>query len=149
MIQRILMPTDGSKCSEQAIVEGLDLAKALNAEVTFLYALEDPFALVSAMPGAITYQSELWDELMKSSQHALRHATMLATNAGVKSTTRLVERQAPVAAIQEAEKDHDLIVMGTHGRRGFNRFAFGSVAEGVLRSASKPCLLIRHPEGGG
>jgi nucleotide-binding universal stress UspA family protein len=148
-MKRILMPTDGSTCSERAIVEGLELAKALGAEVTFLYIVEDPFAMVSAMPGAFTYRAESWNDLMKASQHALRHAQILATKAGVKSTTRLVERQAPVAAIREAEKDDDLVIMGTHGRRGFNRFAFGSVAEGVLRIATKPCLLICHPDDGG
>lgn len=145
MIKRILMPTDGSKCSKQAIVKGLELAKALDAQVTFLYVVEDPLTTMYA-PGAFIYKSKFWDDLIKDSHHTLRHATLLANNAGVKSATRMVERQAPVAAIREAEKDCDLIVMGTHGRRGFNRLAFGSVAEGVLRSATKPLLLIRHPD---
>ncbi len=149
MIKHILMPTDGSKCSEQAIVEGLDLAKALGAEVTFLYAVEDPITTLYAMPGAVTYQTALWDDLVKFAKDALQRAKTLASNAGVKATTTLIEHQAPAVAIREAEKDYDMVIMGTHGRHGFKRLMLGSVAEGVLRSATKPYLMIRHPNDSG
>ncbi len=148
MYKRILMPIDGSKTSEQAIHEGLELAKALGAQVTFLYAVEDPVATVYAMPEAVPYQPQLFQDLRKAAEDTLQHAKSLAEAVGVSSTTLLVERKHPVDAIREVEADTDLIIMGTHGRRGFNRMVFGSVAEGVLRRASTPCLLIRHEKEG-
>lgn len=146
MYQRILMPTDGSACSTAAIREGLELAKLLGAEVTFLYAIEDPTATMYAMPEVVAYQPQLYEDLKKAAQTILSEAKKLADEAGVKATTRLVQQVSPQEAILEAEKEFDLVVMGTHGRRGFNRFMFGSVAEGVLRRASVPYLLIRNPD---
>jgi nucleotide-binding universal stress UspA family protein len=57
-----------------------------------------------------------------------------------------VDDRSPVQAILDAEREHDLVVMGTHGRRGFNRWMFGSVSEGALRRATKPFLVIRSPD---
>jgi nucleotide-binding universal stress UspA family protein len=142
MYKRILMPTDGSTCSEAAIRQGLQLAKDLKAEVTFLYALEDPVTTIYA-PEVVSYQPELYEQLKKAAQDALDRAKKIADELGVSATLLLVERKHPTEAIHEAEKDYDLIVMGTHGRRGFNRWMFGSVAEGVLRRAKTPCLMLR------
>jgi nucleotide-binding universal stress UspA family protein len=139
MYQHILMPTDGSKCSEEAIKQGLGFAKTLGAEVTFLYAIEDP---AYEIPRAAAYRQPFHDYLTEEAELSLKRAKGWADAAGVTAKTQLVDHQHPVQAIHAAEKDYDLIVMGTHGRRGFNRFAFGSVAEGVLRRAEKPCLVI-------
>ena len=142
MYKRILMPTDGSTCSEAAIQQGLELAKDLQAEVTFLFAIEDPVTTIYA-PEVVSYQPELYEQLKKGGQEALERAKKLADELGVTAKLLLVERKHPSEAIHEIEKEFDLIVMGTHGRRGFNRWMFGSVAEGVLRRAEKPCLMIR------
>jgi nucleotide-binding universal stress UspA family protein len=139
MYQHILMPTDGSKCSEEAIKQGLALAKTLNAEVTFLYSVDDPAYTVAK---AAAYRKPFHDYLLEEAEASLKRAKGWADDAGVKATTQLVDLQHPIEAIHAAEKDYDLIVMGTHGRRGVNRFAFGSVAEGVLRRSEKPCLVI-------
>ncbi|HNQ98975.1 MAG TPA: universal stress protein, partial [Trueperaceae bacterium] len=71
-----------------------------------------------------------------------------AAAVGVVAGTSLVEHHDPVEAIHDAEADHDLVVMGTHGRRGFNRWMFGSVAEGALRRSTKPYLVVRSQEAG-
>jgi nucleotide-binding universal stress UspA family protein len=139
MYKHILMPTDGSKCSEEAIQRGLALAKELSAEVTFLYAVEDP---AYEIPKTAPYRQPFHDYLTQEGEASLRKAKRWADEAGVTATTQLVDHRHPVQAIHEVEKDYDLIVMGTHGRRGFDRFAFGSVAEGVLRRSEKPCLVI-------
>jgi nucleotide-binding universal stress UspA family protein len=146
MYKRILMPTDGSACSIAAIREGLELAKVLGAEVTFLYALEDPSATMYAMPEVVAYQPQLYEDLKKAGQVILNDVQRLADEANVPSTAKLVQHSSPQEAILEAEKEADLVIMGTHGRRGFNRFMFGSVAEGVLRRAETPYLLIRNPD---
>jgi nucleotide-binding universal stress UspA family protein len=139
MYKHILIPTDGSKCSEEAVKQGLAFAKELGAEVTFLYAVEDP---AYDMPRAAPYRQPFHDYLTQEAELSLKRAKTWADEAGVSATTQLVDHQPPIQAIHDAEKDYDLIVMGTHGRRGFNRFAFGSVAEGVLRRSEKPCLVI-------
>ncbi len=139
MYKHILMPTDGSKCSEEAIKQGLAFAKELGADVTFLYAVEDPAYEIAK---AAAYRKPFHDYLTEEAQASLKKVKALADEVGVSATTQLVDHQNPTHAIHAAEKDYDLIVMGTHGRRGFNRFAFGSVAEGVLRRSEKPCLVI-------
>jgi nucleotide-binding universal stress UspA family protein len=146
MYRKILIPTDGSACANHAVAEALELAKAIGAEVTFLYALENPLTTGTASPEALPYSAQLWEDLKAMANEALESATEAAQAAQVKATAVRVDNRAPVQAILEAEVDHDLVVMGTHGRRGFNRWMFGSVAEGALRRAKRPFLLIRSDE---
>ncbi len=148
MYQRILIPTDGSACAMNAVHEGLGLAKQLGAEVTFLYALENPLTTGTATPESLPYSAQLWEDLKQTADEALREAVNAAETVGVRAAAKRVDNQAPVTAILNALDDHDLVVMGTHGRRGFNRWMFGSVAEGALRRATKPFLLIRCDEAG-
>jgi nucleotide-binding universal stress UspA family protein len=148
MYRRILMPTDGSACATKAIDEGLELAKALGSEVTFLYALENPITAGTASPEALPYSAQLWEDLKHLADEALAAAMRAAADAGVPARALRVDDRAPVQAIIDAERDHDLVVMGTHGRRGFNRWMFGSVSEGALRRATRPFLLVRSDEAG-
>lgn len=144
---RILMPTDGSPCSEAAVRRGLRFAAALGAEVTFLYAVEDPLTPQGTSPYDLAYRTDLYDDPKEAAREALGRAASMAEEAGVPCRTVLVEREHPVRAIRAAERDADLVIMGTHGRRGFNRLLFGSVAEEALHGAHKPYLILRH-EGG-
>lgn len=146
MYETILIPVDGSACSQAALRHGLGLAKALGSSVTFLQAVEDPAVTLYRIPEAAPYQPELYAALKREAEANLEAALERAEAEGIEAQTLLAERQDPIRAIQDAALVHDLIVMGTHGRRGVSRLMFGSVAEGVLRQASKPCLLIRQPE---
>jgi nucleotide-binding universal stress UspA family protein len=146
MYRRILMPTDGSACATRAVDEGLALAKALGSEVTFLYALENPITAGTASPEALPYSAQLWEDLKNLADEALAQAMQAAAQAGVAATPLRVDDRSPVQAILDAEHEHDLVVMGTHGRRGFNRWMFGSVSEGALRRATRPFLLVRSDE---
>ena len=149
MYRKILVPTDGSACAQQAVHEAVGLAKSLGAEITFLYALENPLTTGTASPEALPYSAQLWDDLKTMADEALEAASAVAEAQEVHATALRVDNRAPVQAILEAEEDHDLVIMGTHGRRGFNRWMFGSVAEGALRRAKRPFLLIRSGEGEG
>lgn len=149
MYKKILMPTDGSSGSDLAMAQGLELAKQLGAEVTFLHVLENPLTAGYATPETLPYAAQLYQDLRESAVELLDRVKAHAEAAGVKASTRLLENHDPVQAIHEAEADHDLVVMGTHGRRGFNRWMFGSVAEGALRRSTKPFLLVRSPDDGG
>ena len=147
MYRRILVPTDGSACAQHAVHEAVELAKAIDAEITFLYALENPLTTGTASPEALPYSAQLWDDLKAMADEALAAAAAVAAEHGVPAKAQRVDNRAPVQAILDAEGEHDLVIMGTHGRRGFNRGMFGSVAAGALRRAKRPFLLIRSNEG--
>jgi len=143
MYSTILIPTDGSATSELAVDQGLELARLMQAEVTFLHVLENPLTSGYATPETLPYSAQLYQDLKESATGILQRATDKAAKAGVRSKVSLVENRDPVQAIVDASKNFDAVVMGTHGRRGFNRWMFGSVAEGALRRSQKPFLMIR------
>ncbi len=142
-MQKILMPTDGSPCSEQAIEKGLECAKKLGAEVTFLFVLENPLEALWVAPEAVPFAFELEEELKKSAQEILDKLVKKAEEEGVKASAVLKEDISPVHAIVEMAKDFDLIVMGTHGRSGLDKLLLGSVTEAVLRQVETPVLVVR------
>jgi len=142
MYKKILMPTDGSACSQKAISEGLDVAKSMGASVTFLYAVENISSTLWISPESVPYGLELIEDLKRVGGEALSKASELAKAAGVDAETKLVETR-PVEAILAEAKNHDLIVMGTHGRSGLDRFMLGSVTEAVLQRSNKPVLVLR------
>lgn len=142
MYKKILMPTDGSACSQKAITEGLEVAKSMGANVTFLYAVENIGSSLWISPESVPYGLELIEDLRRVGSEALSKAVELAQAAGVEAETKLVEAK-PVDAILAEAKNHDLIVMGTHGRSGLDRFLLGSVTEAVLHRSDKPVLVLR------
>lgn len=142
MYKKILMPTDGSAASANAIREGLEVAKSMNAEVTFIYAIENMNSALWISPESVPYGIELMEDLKKVGNHALDKAVQIAQEAGVKAEGKLVELR-PVDAILQSAKDYDLVVMGTHGRSGLDRFMLGSVTEAVLHRCEKPVLVMR------
>ena len=146
MYDKILIPTDGSATSERAVDHGLKLAIAMSSEVTFLHVVENPLSAGYATPETLPYSAQLYQDLKASAAAILQEAVEKAQGLGVAANSLLIENREPATAIAEAGEDHDLIVMGTHGRRGFNRWMFGSVAEGALRQGSKPFLLVRSEE---
>ncbi len=148
MYQRILVPLDGSATSERGMREAIKLATGQQATLFFLHVVDD-FRMLVEMTSVRSY-----DEMLKGlRQYGLeilakaRHAAELA---GVhrESLLREVtnEHVAQVIVDQAAQHGCDLIVMGTHGRRGFNRIAMGSEAEQVARTSSVPVLLVRLEE---
>jgi nucleotide-binding universal stress UspA family protein len=142
MYQRILMPTDGSACSQKAVSEGLEVARAMGSSVTFLYAVENIGSALWISPESVPYGLELMDDLKRVGQEALEKARQAAQEVGVTAQTKLVEGK-PVEVILQEAKNHDLIVMGTHGRSGLDRFMLGSVTEAVLHRSEKPVLVLR------
>jgi nucleotide-binding universal stress UspA family protein len=146
MFKKLLIPIDGSPYSDKALAEGLALAKALKAKAIILHVIENPVVLYGA-GDAVSYQTELYDELRKQANQLLASARKTAGQAGVEVQTLLTENARTTDAIASIQDDYDLIVMGTHGRKGMSRWLMGSVAEGVLRRATKPCLVV-HSNGG-
>jgi len=141
MYERILIPIDGSECSENTLGEALRLAKMFGGKVMLLHAVENPVTYIYA-----EYVYDLQQDLKKLGEEALKRAKARCEEAGVDVTTKLVEDSHPVDAVLEAEKDVDLIIMATHGRRGMSRMVLGSVTEEVLRRSSLPHIVLRCHE---
>ena len=147
--RKILVAVDGSKASAKGLREALRLAKAERARLFILHVVDDypAFQAMDAMmagaPGG-----DLVPFLREGGKRVLARAERLARKQGVKCTPILREQIGGPAAqpiVREARKvGADLIVLGTHGRRGMRRLVLGSDAEQVVRTASVPVLLVRE-----
>jgi nucleotide-binding universal stress UspA family protein len=144
MYQRILVPVDGSTTSDCALQEALKLAQGQSAQLELAHVVEDVRLLDS--DSYINY-AELQETIKSKGNKILAHAQTLAQLAGLTADVKLLEangeRIANVIIAEAMRWPADLIVIGTHGRSGFSRLLFGSVAEGVVRVAQTPVLLIR------
>ena len=145
-LEKILMPTDFSACANSALAHAVDLAEHFDAELHLLHVVvlhqEDPYSPGQAFPGL--------EELHLRMEEAASHEMQLSIDAPRAAGLRVVETQARHVAAAPAILDYadrenvDLIVLGTHGRRGLRRFLLGSVAEEVVRSARCPVLTYRE-----
>ncbi|WP_333659819.1 universal stress protein [Meiothermus cerbereus] len=143
-IHSVLLPTDGSRSGEIALRQGLELAKALGANVTLLYVIEGMYRYLGPETAIYPVAEVTEAEFQQIGQEALEQAQKLADAVGVAASTRLARGNAVEGILEEA-RAHDLVVMGTHGRSGLDRLLLGSVAEGVLRRSEKPVLAIPRP----
>jgi nucleotide-binding universal stress UspA family protein len=142
MYKRILMPIDGSACSAQAVEHGLNLARSVGAEVTFLYALLNPSSAYGSPEAVPYYALDFYENARSYGEDILLQAQARAEESGVLAEVMLCEWVHPVDAVLKAMADYDLVVMGSHGRSGVRRLLLGSVTEGVMRQSSKPLLVI-------
>lgn len=144
MYQKILVPVDGSTTSECALQEAIRLAQQQRAQLELVHVFEDVLYWVDE--SYINY-AELQETIRASSEKILTQAQALVQQAGLTAETKLLEAKSQRIAnilVAEAERwQAELIVIGTHGRTGFSRLVLGSVAEGVVRTASMPVLLVR------
>ncbi|GJL73790.1 MAG: universal stress protein [Nitrosomonas sp.] len=144
MYQHILVPVDGSPTSNRALQEALKLAKQLKAQLALIHVMEKIWYVDNE--SYLNY-AELQNAVRISSEKILAQAEAAVLQEGVSPTVKLLEARGERIAnmvVAEAKRwPADLIVIGTHGRSGFSHLLFGSVAEGVVRTAHVPVLLIR------
>ena len=146
MYQRILVPVDGSHTAALGLEEALKLSKLARARVHVVNVV-DMDMTPAANPFPYGESAEFISFLKAEGQRALKDAASAAAAQHVKvECTQRSSRKGRVSDIilDEAKKWRaDLIVMGTHGRRGLNRLLLGSDAERVLEKAPVPVLLVR------
>ncbi len=147
MYKRILVPIDGSATANKGLEEAIRLAAGLQATLVLLHVVnEHPAVLETA--SAIAFD-ELRRQMLKDGDKLLGDASLWALDAGVASEAMLKEltagRIADVIVAVAAHSACDLIVMGTHGRRGMSRLVLGSDAELVVRESQVPVMLVRRP----
>jgi nucleotide-binding universal stress UspA family protein len=142
MYKRVLVPLDGSSDAETVLPFILAIAGPLDFDVTLLRVLEPvPAVAVDGSPYMVLDDVETHVEDAKEYLHAIAaelRAKGVRVDVGVRQG---VATEEILAAAKELGAD--LIAMSTHGRSGFRRFVYGSVAEAVLRRADVPVFLLR------
>jgi nucleotide-binding universal stress UspA family protein len=153
MFTQVLVAVDGSVTGNHGLKAAIGLAADQKAALTVLHVVDD-MASVSYV-GDLGYVpsgfvDKVLDELRANGRKILAKAEALARERGVEAQALLVETKGSSVAdaiLAQARKVHaDLIVLGTHGRRGLRRVVMGSDAEAVLRDARVPVLLVRTAE---
>lgn len=145
MYSHILIGTDGSDFADKAVDQGLDLAKVLGSKVTMVHVTEPWTASVSG-EWAIAFPVEEYEKGAAANAAAvLSRVAKKAKDAGVVCETVHIKDQFPAAGIVDEAKARgcDLIVMASHGRRGFAKFVLGSEATRVLSHSTIPVLICR------
>jgi nucleotide-binding universal stress UspA family protein len=144
-IKKILAPIDFSEVSNRSLDYAVDLAAQIKAAVLVVHVYEIP---VYGFPeGAIITPPDVAADLADRAQKSLDAAVTTRRNRGVEITGTLTNGSPREEILRLAQEGHaDLIVMGTHGRRGLPRALLGSVAERVVRTSEIPVLTIRGPQ---
>ena len=140
MYSQILVPTDGSPASDAAIEHAIDLARQYDATLHALYVV-DGAAYSTLEAGA----QVVVDALESEGEEATRRVAAAAERAGVGCETTVATGTA-YSAIRDYvdERAIDMVVMGTHGRKGLDRYLLGSVTERVVRTSDVPVLTVRQ-----
>jgi universal stress protein A len=143
--RRILVPMDFGAASDAALSCAKELAATFNSRLFLLHLVEDPVATGAGTPEVfVAASAELRETLLRDGQERLELALTAAERERFKATIDVrVGAAADGIGAFAREKSIDLIVMGTHGRRGLAHMFLGSVAERVVRTAPCPVLTTR------
>jgi nucleotide-binding universal stress UspA family protein len=147
MYERILVATDGSTLSKKAVRSAIELASAVDAELVALYVV--PRYPIAYFEGGITVSTQdiartekQWADQGQAVVDAVQQA---AQAKGVKAKAVVTKSDLVAEAIMSTAKKSkcDLIVMASHGRKGFKRILLGSETQHVLTHSSIPVLVLR------
>jgi len=145
MYKRILVPLDGSDTAQLGLTEAIELAQPLKAKLFLLQIVDDLGWLVEM--SAFANSGEMHREVLEYADRVLAKAKQAAAAKDVEAETivrEVVGRRPAEAIVDEARKQScDLIVMGTHGRKGLSRMVLGSDAMATVQSSPVPVLLVR------
>ena len=138
MYDRILLPTDGSEGNDRAVGEAIDLAAETGAELHVLFVVEElPYAPEMT-------EDRLEVHLRGIGEEATETIRERAEEAGVTAQTAIEDGTPHLEILGYVDREMiDLVVMGTHGRNGLDKYLLGSVTERVVRSADVPVLTVR------
>lgn len=147
MYERILVPVDGSSTAQRGLDEALDIALKLGSKLRLLHVVDDA-SLTAVASSLASNLGDLLASLAQAGEQVLADAQARARARGVAAEVALrhctVGRVSDVIVKEAVDWPGDLIVIGTHGRRGAERLLLGSDAEQVLRVAPVPVLLVRE-----
>lgn len=146
--QHVLLPLDGSETAEIALADAASMATSNGARLTLLYVV--PPALAEMYAGAEMIGIDQKEGVHRDAAHRyLESVRRKLEPTGIDAKIAVAVGEAAEAILAFAgEHGVDLLVMATHGRSGWRRWALGSVAERVLHAAAEPVLLVRVPPAG-
>jgi len=147
-INNILVATDFSECSESALTYGRALAHRFSARLHVLHTVEIMPPDLVGIGGFVSAVPQLQADLEKGAREQLERALTDEDRRTLAAVTVLTTGDTPAQAIEDyaSKSEIDLIVIGTHGRRGLSHIVMGSVAEKVVRTSPCPVLTVRHPQ---
>ncbi len=139
--RNIVIATDGSENSDRAISYGIEIAKMSGATVHALYVVDT--SSFSSIPMDAGWEA-MYEILKSEGNKAISYVKETGENTGVEVKEIIKEGHPSNEIIDFAENNNvDLIVMGTHGKSGIDRFLLGSVAEKVVRNSKIPVMVVR------
>jgi hypothetical protein len=148
MYKRIVVPVDGSETAQKALTTALQMARESNGCVHLVHVVEGLTPMTADPYGA--YSGDVIEVMRQSGRKILDDALELARAEGVQADTQLFdnfgERLAEVVADSATRFNADLMVVGTHGRRGLGRVLMGSGAEQIIRLSPVPVLVLRSSQ---
>jgi nucleotide-binding universal stress UspA family protein len=151
VFKKILVPIDGSPTSDRGLAEAIQLAKETGATLCLLHVVNE-MGVIQSLATEGTYVEGVLEILRAGGKRILKKAEARVRKRGVRTRSVLIEnlgsRVADVIVRQAKKWGANLIVLGTHGRRGLSRLVMGSDAEGVVRTSPVPVLLVRSKERG-
>jgi nucleotide-binding universal stress UspA family protein len=144
MFQKILVPIDGSPTSLEAIDRAAALAKAFGGSVTAVYVI-DPYPFTGVGADFAYGQDQYLSAATTEANAAVDDAKQRFAAAGVQAETHVIEAHSTWRGVLQAAEDAgaDLIVMGSHGRRGLEKLVLGSVTQSVLARTTISTLVVR------
>jgi len=148
MLNNALVPLDGSKESEAVIPYIEELASKLQTEIVLFQVMEPAYHTYAGGEGAVavSYTKEEMEPLKANAKEYLEKIGNLLEEKGITTMSEVRVGKAADEIVKLADEIHaDIVAMSTHGRSGISRWAFGSVADKVLRGANTPVLLVRAP----
>ncbi len=141
LYKKILIATDGSEYTKNAVDNGIELAKNTEAKLYTIYVIDT--AAFASIPMDAAWES-MYELLKQEGDEATKHVAERAQAEGLEVDRFTVEGHPADEIIKFAEKNSiNLIVMGTLGKSGLDRFLLGSVAEKVVRTSRIPVLVVR------
>lgn len=148
MYQRILVPVDGSATSKAGLAEAVKLARLTGAQLRLIHVVDESPFLLSA-EGLAAVSTDVLALLREGGERILEEARGYVAAQGIAVDAKLFDglsSQLADCVAGEVQQWHaDLVVLGTHGRRGVGRMLLGSGAEQVARTSRVPVLLVRSP----
>lgn len=147
MYERILAAVDGSEVSDLALQEAIRLCKEQRSKLRIVHVV-DPTPIFFSDLDYISV-AQLKQALMDTGEKILKRSAATASSAGIDAETRLLETIYPNQRVVDCIVTEvkawlaDLVVVGTHGRRGLSHLFLGSVAESIVRVSPVPVLLVR------
>lgn len=135
--QRVVVATDGSKCSKAATQSAIDIARSHGAELKVISVVDVPDEAYAEAPNAI-------DRLLDRAREIAEAVKEEAESSNIKAAAVVRSGEAHTVIVDVARQSNaDLICLGSHGRTGLRRFVMGSVTEKVIGAASSPVLVVK------